>query len=148
MDREMGLGRLMGRCSHLGRLCLEERLRGYDITPAQGQVLRFLTLQPQDRPITQRVLEGELRLRPSTINGVVERMEEKGLITRRISDADGRCRLVYLTERGRALSLEVRGALEATESLICSALSPEEQQLLRTLLQRVCTKLENEVHST
>ena len=48
------------------------------------------------QPVNQRDLEQELHLKPSTINGIVSRLEEKGCITRRTSPADGRVRLLGL----------------------------------------------------
>ena len=148
MDRGYNLGRMMAHCGHLGRMCLEERLRRYNMTPVQSHALLFLSNQPPDRDITHRDLERELRLKPSTINGSVERMEEKGLITRKTSSSDGRCRLIGLTQQGLSLSLAIHEAIDDTEALLCAPLTASEQKTLHDMLQRIILYMENEVHHT
>ena len=148
VDRAYNLGRMMAHCGHLGRMCLEERLRQYNITPVQAHALRYLSKQPPDREVTHRDMERELRLKPSTVNGIVERMEEKGLITRKTSSSDGRCRLIRLTQQGLSLSLAIDEAIDDTEDLLCAALSSSEQGTLHNMLQRMILYLENEVHHT
>jgi DNA-binding MarR family transcriptional regulator len=39
-------------------------------------------------------------VKPSTVNGVLDRMEEKGLVRRSVSGSDARRRLITLTDKG------------------------------------------------
>ena len=93
----------------------------------------------------QRDLERELGLKASTVNGIVDRLEEKGLILRRQSREDGRRRIISLTDRGRQATEEFHAALEETDRRFCAALSAEEQSQLRDMLSRLITNLEDEV---
>lgn len=142
------IGRLIAYCSRLGMLYTEKQLRqaGYDITPVQSRTLIHLSCQGM-QGVSQRELEKELRLRPSTVNGIVSRLEEKGFIARRISPSDGRCRLVSLTDGGRKLLEECESIITVTGQKIGSCLAPEEEETLRKLLVRVIENLENEVNS-
>ena len=101
MSECQDLGRLLACCGHLGRQYGENllRQRGYDVTPVQTRMLVYLSRCQSE--VNQRDLERELRLRPSTVNGIVSRLEEKGYIARRTSPTDGRVRLVSLREAGR-----------------------------------------------
>lgn len=146
MEKEEFLGKLMSYASHLSRMHLDEQLRSYEITPVQGHTLRFLAHQPQHSEVTHRDVEQSLRLKPSTINGVVERMEEKGLIVRTVSPSDGRCRIIRLTKKGLSLSLAIDEAVQNTERTIRSCLTKEEEDLLFTLLRRICDTIQNEVN--
>lgn len=76
------------------------------------------------------------------------RLEEKGCISRRASTADARCRLVSLTEAGRARVAAFRTALADTNRRSTACLTEEERRQLAGLLSRVIANLENEVNST
>ena len=143
------LGRLIAYCGRLGRQYMDQNLRqaGYDITPVQSRMLVYLSCCCDGRAVNQRDLERELRLKPSTINGIVNRLEEKGYILRRASPEDGRCRLVSLTEAGQERVDTFSATLEDTEKHLSGCLSAEEEATLRELLARIIENLENEVNS-
>ena len=148
MTSPLHLGRQVVYCGHLARLCLEERMRQFGVTPVQAYAMRFLARGEEAREITQRDLERELRLKAPTVNGVVDRLTEKGLLVRRQSPTDGRCRLLQLTDTGREAAAAFLSAMEDTEALFRSALTDEEQRLFQELLLRIITNLESEVHHT
>ena len=147
MTIPLHLGRQVVYCGHLARLCLEERMRQFGVTPVQAYAMRFLARE-EGREITQRDLERELRLKAPTVNGVVDRLEEKGFLVRQPSPTDGRCRLLRLTDTGREVAAAFLSAMEDTEALFRSALTDREQQIFQELLSRIVTNLESEVHRT
>lgn len=142
----VSLGQLAGCCGHLGKQYLDMRLRrlGYNITPVQTQALQLLSCA--GREVNQRELEQAMRLKAPTVNGILVRLEEKGYILRRASLADGRCRLVGLTESGRAMVETFRSALEDINRVFVADLTEQEQAQLRDLLLRIAANLENEVN--
>ena len=87
-----------------------------------------------------------MRLKAPTVNGILGRLEEKGYILRRASPADGRCRLVSLTEEGRAMVETFRSVLEEVNRVFLADLTREEEAQLRGLLLRITANLENEVN--
>ena len=146
MAEQVSLGRLIGYCGHLGKLYLETRLREkYNVTAAQSHTLLYLAGRSGGREVMQRDLERELHLKASTVNGIVDRLEEKGYILRRQSREDGRRRMLSLTEAGQAITEAFRAALEDTDRVFCGVLTPEEQVQLRDMLSRLIKNLENEV---
>lgn len=149
MSEPQNLGRTIAYCGHLGKLYTDRILRqaGYDVTPAQSHTLLYLSCCRGDREVSQRDLERELRLKPSTVNGIVDRLEEKGYVVRRVSPHDGRIRLVGLTEAGQSKVENFQAALKETERRFYADLSPQEQELLRSLLARIIANLENEVNN-
>jgi len=142
------LGRLIAYCSHLGMLYIDKLLRqsGYDATPVQSRTLIYLSCQ-RNRGVNQRDLEKELRLKPSTVNGIVSRLEEKGLVVRRTSPSDARCRLVSLTEAGQTQADNFRAILDGIGQRYAMCLSAEERETMVKLLTRMIENLENEVNS-
>lgn len=146
MENSSNLGRQVVYCGHLARQCLENRVRQFGVTPVQAFAMRFLAVNQDRREVTQRDLEQELKLKASTVNGVVDRLEEKGMLLRKTSPTDGRCRLLTLTSLGTQAADTFHSALVDTEALFRSALSPEEQQQFQELLARIIMNLESEVH--
>lgn len=147
MAEQVSLGRMIGYCGHLGKMYLDMRLRQspYNITPVQAYALLYLIKLGGDREVMQRDLEHELHLKASTVNGIVDRLEEKGFISRRQSQEDGRRRLISLTDEGKAVTDTFRTALEDTDRAFCTVLTVEEQTQLRDMLARLISNLENEV---
>ena len=136
------LGPLLGHCAHLARERMDARLTEYDVTPAQVHVLHYLYHRGNRAP--QGEVTAHLRVKPSTANGILDRMEEKGLVERSISDADARRRLITLTDKGSALQEACRQVFFETEALMTRGLTDAERQQLFGLLCRVLTNLEED----
>ena len=149
MDKLPELGRMISYCGHLGKLSNDQLLRqaGYDVTPVQTHLLLHLACWTGEQEASQRDLERTLRLKPSTVNGIVDRLEAKGYVSRRASPQDGRVRLVSLTEAGRSKVQDFHVIVEETERRFTASLSEQERGQLRKLLSRIIENLENEVNS-
>ena len=145
MECDRSLGQLLNYCSHLARQYMDRQLRDYQVTPVQSFALIYLHRQEGAEEVTQRDLERELRLKAPTVNGIVDRMAEKGLITRTTSATDGRCRVLALSEKGREAVEGFQAAARRSEELFRAELSPQEERLMRELLTRLIVNLENEV---
>ena len=143
------LGALIAYCGHLGKQSMDQLLRraGYDVTPAQTHLLMRLTCTGEGQEATQRDLEKQLRLKPPTVNGIVDRLEAKGYVSRRTSPQDGRVRLVCLTDAGRSKVQDFHAIVEETERRFTAGLSVQEREQLKALLYRIIENLENEVNS-
>lgn len=100
----------------------------------------LVTLRRLDQPggVTQRQLMRELNLSSGTVSVRVERLADRGLVSRATDPADRRNSLISLTEAGHALFDAVTPAHIATENRLLSALSDQQRDdlacLLRTLL--------------
>ena len=136
------LGPMLGRCAHLARERMDARMSRFGMTPAQTHVLRFLRLNGWQMP--QRELLENLKVKPSTVNGILDRMEEKGLVERSVSGTDARQRVVALTPAGLEREAEVKQSFLEAEALIARGLTEEETNTLRSLLERVIHNLEED----
>ena len=136
------LGPMLGRCAHLARERMDARMSRFGMTPAQTHVL--LHLQQSGGQLPQRELLDSLKVKPSTVNGILDRMEEKGLVERTVSGTDARQRLVALTLAGRKREEQVKQAFLEAEALIVRGLTREETDTLRSLLERVIQHLEED----
>ena len=136
------LGPMLGRCAHLARERMDARMSRFGMTPAQTHVLRFLRLNGGQMP--QRELLENLKVKPSTVNGILDRMEEKGLVERSVSGTDARRRVVALTPAGLEREAEAKQSFLEAEALIAKGMTKEETDTLHSLLERVIHNLEED----
>jgi DNA-binding MarR family transcriptional regulator len=80
------------------------------ITGPQRLVLRLVGRFPG---ITAGSLAQILHVHPSTLTGVLKRLEKRSLLERKSDPLDGRKALFALTEAGRALDIPSTGTVEA-----------------------------------
>ncbi len=80
------------------------------VTGPQRLVVRVIGQAPGVGP---RELATTLGLHPSTLTGVLSRLERDGLIDRRADPADGRRARIWLTRTGRKIDRERQGTVEA-----------------------------------
>lgn len=132
-------GPLMGYCDHQVHKLLDEKLRALDISPMQSRVLDYL--YRTGTPTNQRSLEQFLMVKPSTVNGIVRRLEEKGFITRTADAQDGRCRILALTDSGYSALSVSQQAIAQVEQQMEQGFDAAELELLRSLLLRVADNL-------
>lgn len=142
MKYPKALGPMLGCCAHLARERMDARMSRFGMTPAQTHVL--LHLHQSGGQMPQRELLGSLKVKPSTVNGILDRMEEKGLVERTVSGTDARQRLVALTPAGREREEQVKQTFLEAEALIVQGLTKEETDTLRSLLERVIHNLEED----
>ena len=136
------LGPMLGRCAHLVRERMDARMSRFGMTPAQTHVLRYL--RQNGGQMSQRALLDSLKVKPPTVNGILDRMEEKGLVERTVSGQDARQRVVALTPAGLEREKQAEQSFLEAEALIARGLTAEETDTLRSLLERVIHNLEED----
>ncbi|MGQ0774295.1 MAG: MarR family winged helix-turn-helix transcriptional regulator [Pseudonocardiales bacterium] len=110
---------------------LIERLRGEQeeaaalvrLTPAQATVLTSLAA-----PMSMRSLAQRMHCDPSNITGIVDRLEDKGLVERSADPKDRRVKRVAPTSAGRETLARFHDELARVSSL--TKLSPQVRQNL------------------
>jgi len=107
-------------------------LRSYDLTFARYEVLMLLSFSQQGALPLGKIGE-RLQVNAASVTNAVDRLEGRGLVTRRSNPDDGRGTLAWLTAAGR------RTALEATEAMNGSlfadlGIDPSASRLLFDLL--------------
>lgn len=124
---------------------MSQRLAIYDLTPVQYGVLYCLWCGNKTKP---KEIAEELKLENSTISGVLERMEKKDLIERRISKEDRRYVEICLTIKGEALQKPVLKTVEEVNYDVLKVISEEEQKELKRMLRTLAGVEEQEEQET
>ena len=83
--------------------------RQYGVTGAQGSVLRSLR---DSGPASSAQLSRTLYVKPSTMTGLIDRLEIKGLVVRTPKIGDRRVSIIKLTPEGEELSRQLPDPLE------------------------------------
>jgi DNA-binding MarR family transcriptional regulator len=82
-------------------------------------------------------LAGYLGLEKSTVTGLVDRAERRGLVRRAASPADGRAVQVGLTPTGQDLAQTAADEIAALVAPMVAGLGPADQRRLHALLARL-----------
>ena len=113
-------------------------LNGSGLTAGQPKVLDYLGLH--DGSVQKSIAAG-CQIDPATLTGLLNRMEEKGLIRRCNKQGDRRSLHVYLTDQGREKQREVRQTLERqTQTVLAKLDETQRAQLLDSLFQ-ICSSM-------
>lgn len=91
---------------------------------------------------SQRELADALRLPESRIVGLVDELEQAGLIERRVHPKDRRSRQLHLTDEGRARLDKLMAIALDHEAAFADSLTVEERELLIDLLERIARRHE------
>lgn len=107
------------RAAHQVLTALEDAARTMGLSPSEMNVLANLLA---DREFTAAELAGASGLRPSTLTGVLDRLEAAALVLRSPHSQDRRAVVVNLTPSGRSKAGEVHEAVSSYEGRIHTVL--------------------------
>lgn len=68
---------------------------------------------------------------------VVDKLEEKGIVVRKPHPTSRRAHLVFLTDNGKNIALELSGAINDNNDLVLESLDKQERTILHKLLIKV-----------
>jgi MarR family transcriptional regulator, organic hydroperoxide resistance regulator len=104
----------------------------FELSPPQ---VRALGVLEPDRPVPMSELAEALHCDNSNVTGIVDRLEDRGLVERRSASHDRRVKMLAVTARGADVRARLAERLqEAPEAL--ARLSPEDQRALRDIMRR------------
>jgi len=110
------------------------RLAPYGITPGQYGVLNYLWAWGSATP---KEIAQTLRLENSTVSGVLDRMQKRGLIDRILDPNDMRSIQVVATEAGMAIREDVLRTVEELNTRILEGFPAEQQETLLSCLRSI-----------
>jgi MarR family transcriptional regulator, organic hydroperoxide resistance regulator len=108
------------------------------VTGPQRVVLRKLDA---DGTLSAAELASALHLHPSTLTGIVQRLEASGYVSRRKDAADSRRVLLSLTAEGKKLARREPGSIEQIVGDVLAQSTPEEIRSAARLLRRISAAL-------
>ena len=125
---------------------------GYVVARRFGAAMAGVELEPRHFALMraiealdghpQRALAETLHIPASSMVSVIDHLEERGLVERRVHPADRRSRTLHLTEAGHERLVEAAARAGALEDLLCRGLEPDERLALIARLQEVGRNLD------
>jgi DNA-binding MarR family transcriptional regulator len=112
--------------------------RDLGVTGPQRLALRIVGRDPG---IVAGDLAALLHVHPSTLTGVLSRLEDQGLIERTIDPDDRRRMRIELTRRGRRVDDELTGTVEAALRRALGRCDPEGVEAVGRLIDKIVGEL-------
>lgn len=125
------LTHMMSHLLKMHRRNIDQIIHKYDVYPGQPPLLLALFVEDG---LSQSELADRIHNKRATLSVMVDRMEKTGLVERRPDENDQRVTRVYLTDKGREVTVHVKEAIKETDELTFSHFLPEELLLFRRLL--------------
>jgi DNA-binding MarR family transcriptional regulator len=111
-----------------------------DDLPGGPRGYQVLAAATSDDTGSQLALAQKLGVDRTVMTYLIDDLERSGLVERRPDPADRRTRRITLTEGGRERLCGLERALRQAEEQVLAPLEPDEQDVLRRLLQRIATQ--------
>ena len=113
-----------------------QELAKFDLTSTQFRTLTYLAHQP---PLTVRQCDLEAFFAKSNpaVTGILNNMEQKGLIRRVCNPADGRSKVLEITEAGWELLPKLKCYQGWMDKLLTENMTEEEKAILIVLLKKM-----------
>ena len=134
--KNLDLRTLPGHCARrvhqLAVALFAEELGEINLTPVQYSSLQIICKTPG---IDQKSLAGTVGFDTSTIAGVIDRLEARGLVVRNVSPADRRARLLTPTEKGLETLADVVPLMLRSQDRLLEPLSSAERDEFMRLMK-------------
>ncbi len=112
-----------------------------------SQVAILLILREQDgQPIT--AIAATLAMGKSSLTGLAERLDEKGLITRTPSPQDRRVTLIHLTPAGHQAAAVAREDTRHYNQQLLAPFDEQEKQVIRRFLRHISNNADGIINRT
>jgi DNA-binding MarR family transcriptional regulator len=131
-DPDSSIGFLVSDVSRLMRRVYDRRVEPLGLTRAQWRVLVYLFRR---EGVSQTELAANLEIEKPTLGKLVEKLEEKGWVERRVDERDQRARRLVITDAVRPMIERMKVLAESVNEDSMAGLGAEqERQFIETLL--------------
>lgn len=133
------------RLDHLMSRCIEAGVKaeGVDeITLMNGWIIRYL-YENKENDVFQRDLEKHCSIGRSTVTGIIQLMEKKGLIRREAVEYDARLKKVILTEKGKEGHEKIEEMITKINQQMVEGIAEEELEMFLHVIEKLRKNAEN-----
>lgn len=115
---------------------LDRRMAHLEIARGKGKITALFLVDDYPGVRPSQIADVLMRDRPAT-GRIIDRLVEAGVIRREVSAKDQRAQALFITEKGHALSQEVREIIRAQEAEFFDFIAPEDRAQFMQMLKRV-----------
>lgn len=135
-------GFYISRIKQVNTRLLNKFLAQKNITAFNGEQGRILHVLWENDGISNRELSKKSGLAMSSLTTMLERMEEKKLLERRVDENDKRKILIFLTDYAKSLKSEYDEISDKMTEISFEGISDEERLAFETTLEKVLYNFE------
>lgn len=121
--------------SHMHRRAVEAEAEKLKLHHSQHMMLIYLI--NSEEPPMQKDIAKALEISPAAVAVTLGKLESEGYVKREVSDGDGRCNRVFITDSGRNILKQSHILFSKVDSLALSGFSEEEITALTGYLKRM-----------
>ena len=116
--------------------------RKWDLTCSQHAIIAYL-FDHKSVETTQRDLEETFSLKNPTVTGLLNLLENKGMIQRVTNPKDRRSNIIKLTDKSLSLEKQLTASRKMAEDAILKGFTPDEKQQLESFMRRLMDNIQN-----
>ena len=139
---KLNSGFYISRIKQVNTRLLNKFLAQKNITAFNGEQGRILHVLWENDGISNRELSKKSGLAMSSLTTMLERMEEKKLLERRVDENDKRKILIFLTDYAKSLKSEYDEISDKMTEISFEGISDEERLAFETTLEKVLHNFE------
>lgn len=113
-----------------------------NITGVQGRLLRYMVRNGKDGELLQRDIEDVFQMRRSTVTGILQLMEQHGLIRREAAEHDARLKRIVLTDLAYTVDERVTERIDRMEQMLRRGITEEELNNWFAVSEKIRSNLE------
>ena len=132
--------RLFGKLMRKHDYMLHKICNKYGLYRGQQLILKVLEENPG---LTQNELATKINVAKASITTSLNRMERHGFVVRKKSKKDGRCNLIYITEKGKEASHGCNHEIDVLRETLFSKIDKEELTEVNALLSKLIEGLDS-----
>ena len=123
--------------------CMTEKTaNAANVTGMQAMIVHHLIIHEKQGDIFQKDLENAFQMRRSTATGILQLMEQHGIIRREPVEHDGRLKRLVLTEQARAMDEYITERMQQMEQLLRQGITEDELKGWFAVCEKIRSNLE------
>lgn len=139
VDREFGF--YLKKIFQMAERELNKDLENIDLTSSQAKLLIYL-YKNRDNPINQRDIEKEFSLTNPTVNGILNRLESKKFIQRKVSSIDARNKEIILSDKSIVLITELEKKAKNMENKLIANIEKEKLNIFYEVIKQIFNNIQ------
>jgi len=144
MDQERTIGHQLFLVSRAHHNLANKVFGQIGLCRGQPSVLKELR---HKEGVTQCELALRLELTPPSLSNLLNRLEEAGLVERKVDSLDSRYTRIFLTDSGRSKLNEIDQATQAIDQAAFNGFSTHEEKTLESFLNRIHANLNDKIQT-
>ena len=123
--------------------CMTEKsANSANVTGMQAMIVHHLILREKEGNLFQKDIESAFQMRRSTATGILQLMEQHGILRREPVAHDGRLKRLVLTDRARAMDERITERMVQMERMLRRGITEEELNNWFAVSEKIRSNLE------